>query len=96
MMDQILLGLAKLAPVIGALVVGIYYFFNKEKKYVEQIEALNKELRTNERETLDIISKLTVTLDKLVENDSVNKTEIINEIKNLREIIMSKIDSIKK
>ena len=95
-MDQILLGLAKLAPVIATLVVGIYYLFNKEKKYVEQIEALNKELRTNERETLDIISKLTVTLDKLVENDSVNKTEIINEFKTLREIITTKIDSIKK
>jgi len=95
-MDQILLGLAKLAPVIATLVAGIYYFFNKEKKYVAQIEELNKELRTNERETLDIISKLTVTLDKLVENDSVNKTEIINEIKTLREIIMTKIDSIKK
>jgi hypothetical protein len=95
-MDQILLGLAKLAPVIGTLVVGIYYLFNKEKKYVEQIEALNKELRTNERDTLDIISKLTVTLDKLVENDSVNKTEIINEFKTLREIITTKIDSIKK
>lgn len=95
-MDQILLGLAKLAPVIGALVVGIYYLFNKENKYVEQIKELNKELRTNERDTLDIISKLTVTLDKLVENDSVNKNEIINEFKNLREIITTKIDSIKK
>lgn len=95
-MDQILLGLAKLTPVIGVLVAGIYYFFHKENKYVEQIKELNKELRTNERDTLDIISKLTVTLDKLVENDSVNKNEIINEFKNLREIITTKIDSIKK
>lgn len=95
-MDQILLGLAKLAPVIGALVAGIYYFFNKEKKYVAQIEELNKELRTQETETLKIISRLTDTLDKILATDSATKNEIITEIKNLKEIITSKIDSIKR
>lgn len=95
-MTEILATLAKLAPVVAVLVAGIYYFFTKEKKYVMQIEALNKELRDNERGTLEIISKLTVTLDKLVENDSTSKTEIVNEIKTLREIIITKIDAIKK
>lgn len=95
-MTEILATLSKLAPVIAVLVAGIYYFFNKEKKYVTQIDALNKELRDNERGTLEIISKLTVTLDKLVENDSASKSEIVNEIKTLREIIITKIDAIKK
>jgi len=95
-MIDILTAVAQYGGAVAVLVAGIYYFFNKEKKYVVQIEALNKELRDNERGTLEIISKLTVTLDKLVENDSTSKTEIVNEIKNLREIICTKIDAIKK
>ncbi len=94
-MNEILLGLAKLAPVVGVLITGIYYFFNKEKKYVEQIDTLNKILRDKDRETLEIIGKLTITLDKLIESDSSSKNEIINEIRNLRDIITTKIDSIK-
>jgi len=94
-MNEILLGLAKLTPVVGVLVAGIYYFFNKEKTYIAKIDELNKVLRDKDKETLEIIGKLTVTLDKLIESDSSSKAEVINEIRNLRDIITTKIDSIK-
>ena len=94
-MNEILLGLAKLTPVVGVLVAGIYYFFNKEKTYITKIDDLNKILRDKDKETLEIIGKLTVTLDKLIESDSNSKTEVINEIRNLRDIIITKIDNIK-
>lgn len=94
-MNEILLGIAKLTPVVGVLVTGIYYFFNKEKTYITKIDELNKILRDKDKETLEIIGKLTVTLDKLIESDSTSKNEIINEIRNLRDIIITKIDNIK-
>lgn len=94
-MNEILLGIAKLTPVVGVLVTGIYYFFNKEKTYITKIDELNKILRDKDKETLEIIGKLTVTLDKLIESDYTSKNEIINEIRNLRDIIITKIDNIK-
>lgn len=95
-MDQILLGLAKLAPVIATLVAGIYYFLNKEKKYIAQIEKLQEELRINEKETLKLIQSLTVTMDKVIHSENDTRVEVLNEIKILKETIVGRIESLKK
>ncbi len=94
-MDEIMLGLAKLAPVVAVLVAGIYYFFTKEKGYKAEIKELNDVIRTQERKTLEIMSKLTSTLDKIANNDVTNKESILAELKSLKEILIARIDSIK-
>lgn len=86
--------IAKAGGLFAALAAGIMYFYNKESKYITQIQELNKELRDTEKETLQIISKLTITLDKVVENDKSGKDELIKEIQNLRDIIIIKIDKL--
>ena len=88
--------IAKAGGLFAALSAGIMYFYNKENKYIIQIQELNKELRDSEKETLQIISKLTITLDKVIENDKSGKDELIKEIQTIRDTIINKIDNIKK
>lgn len=95
MIEELLNTVAKLAPVITVLVVALFYFLKKEKAYQAQIETLNEQLRTNEREYLELMNKLTQTLDKYIDGDTKNKQEIIQEIKLLEATLAAKIDSLK-
>lgn len=94
-MDELLMSLAKLAPVIAVLVIAVYYFLNKEKGYKQEIAELNLELRKSEREALELMSKLTTTLDKMFDSDSRNKQEILVELRLLKETLTAKIDNLK-
>lgn len=102
-MIEILIEIAKLSPIIGILIVAIIYFYKKEKAYKKEISdeksacdikiaTLNKELRENERENLNMMSKLASSLDKI----AVNNTMFHQEIQSLKEYIGLKIDALKK
>lgn len=95
-MQDILMNLAQLAPVVAVLVVAVMYFLRKEDGYKKEISSLNVELRKNERESLELISRLTTTLDKLMDSDSNNKIELLSELRVLKESILNKIDNLKK
>ena len=103
---EILIELAKLSPIIAILVVGLIYFYKKEKAYKkeisdnkdkhdEQISELNKELRDNEKDNLQMISKLADSLDKISNVMNTDNKLIRQEISNLKDIIQIKIDSLK-
>ena len=77
---EILMELAKLAPVIGLLIVGLIYFYKKENGYRAEICELKKDndnriekmivmnnqfIKDNEKDNLDMISKLADALEKL-------------------------------
>ena len=47
-MVEIMTIIAKAGGLFAALAAGIMYFYNKESKYIIQIESLNKELREQE------------------------------------------------
>ena len=79
-----------MAPVIGLLIVGIYYFMKKEGKYQEEIKELNQVIRDNEKESLTMFSKLAIALDRI----SDSKGEIHQEIVALKEFISIKLDQI--
>lgn len=101
-MIEILIEIAKLSPIIGILIVAIIYFYRKEKSYKleiinektscdAKIAALNKELRENEKENLEMMSKLASSLDKI----ATNNTMFHQEIQSLKEYIGLKIDALK-
>ena len=94
-MTELLNQLANIAPVVAVLVVAIFYFLKKETGYKKEIDELNAELRKQERESLELMSKLTTTIDKFLESDSRNKHEVITEIRLLKETLTNKIDSLK-
>lgn len=95
MLDEILMSIAKLAPVVAVLVAAVWYFLNKEKKYQKQIEDLNQQLRQNEKESLELMVKLAATMDKFVDSDHRNKEEIIKELKSLEKTLVTRIDALK-
>jgi len=94
-MTDILMGLAQYGGAVAVLIASIFYFLKKESKYEAQISKLQDELRTNEKETLKLIQSLTVTLDKVMAAETGTKTEVLNEIKVLKETIIGKIESLK-
>ena len=111
MIEEILSSLVKLSPVIALLVLGIYYFYKKEKELNKElnkeretchaeISALNKEIRESERENLLIISKLSDVIDKLYDDNKDQheqiKQQIKDEMRDIRELIKDKINELKK
>lgn len=110
MIEDLLLSLAKLSPVISLLIVGIYYFYKKErylnKVLTEEraachtdISNLNKEMRENEKENIVIISKLSDVIDKLYDDNKdqheVIKQQIKEEMRDIKELIKEKINELK-
>lgn len=89
------MSLAEIAPVVAVLVVAVWYFLSKEKAYQKEIAQLNQQLRDNEKDSLQLLSKLTTTIDKLLEGDSRNTADIIKEIKQLEKTLAAKIDALK-
>jgi len=90
-MEQLLIELSRLGPVVTILVVAIIYFLRKEKGYKLEITELNKEIKDNEKESLLLINRLANTLDKL----STNKEDVVKEIASLKEFITLKLEKLK-
>lgn len=88
-MEEVLIQIAKIAPVVAVLVIALRYFLKKEKIYQKQIKDLNEEVRSIEKENLIMINKLADALDKISDtNENVHK-----ELQLLKEIIKIKLDT---
>ena len=92
---EIIFGVAKIAPVIAVLWLAVRYFLKKEKGYQKQINDLQSELRSSEKENLQVLNRMTSVLDRLIENSTEDRAMIIDEIKRIHKDISKKIDSIK-
>lgn len=110
-MDQqfidVLLALSKIAPVVAVLWLGIKFFIKKNTeyenkideqatKYQSKIDELQVELRNNEKESLQVMNRLTGVLDKLLENSAEDKKEILAEIASIHKDLTKKLNDIKK
>jgi len=102
---EILTELVKLSPIIGVLVVALIYFYKKEKAYTTELKSereecdaridnLNKELRQNEIDNLDMLSKLTNALDKLSDSTKLVVTDISKELIDLRHTIEIRLNDL--
>jgi hypothetical protein len=92
-MIEMLLEIAKLSPLIALLVM-------KEERddCAKIITELNKELRDNEVDNLNMINKLTLSLSQIASSSESTNKEIgrfLEEIKLFKELVMIKIDSLK-
>lgn len=96
---EMLQELGKLSPFIILMGIFVYYLYQRKnelytelkevRKEKEEItDKLNSEIRTIEKDTLSMLSKLTDTLGKLHNNDKIFQMEI----KNLRDFIQMKFD----
>jgi hypothetical protein len=92
---EILTEIAKLSPMLGLLIVGIIYFFKKEKGYKTEIGELHKELRDAEKENLTALYQVTNFMDKMLESDKTKNQLLLKEIETMRNSIENKIESLK-
>lgn len=100
-MIEILTSLLPLSPIIALLVAMVLYLIKQNSTYKADIEkerdksdsimtSLNSELRASEKDNLIMLSKLADSLDKLANNNKV----FHQEIRNLKEFIQIKLDSL--
>jgi len=99
-MDQafidILLATSKVAPVVAVLWLAVRFFMKRDKESQTKINELQDELRKNERDSLNVMNRLTSVLDKLIENSASDKEDILKEISSLHKDITKKLSEIKK
>ena len=90
--SEILDTLLALGPVVSVLVAIIYFLQKKLKIAEETIKEMNKETRDSDKENILLLDSLSHALDKLSERESNSTTVIIQELRNLRDLIISKLE----
>ncbi len=59
--------LLKLSPIIGLLLIAIYYLYKENKEYKTKNEELNKFIREEGIKNTSVLQTVTNTLDKVIE-----------------------------
>lgn len=106
MIEEILTGIAKLSPIFALMVLVIYYLYKEKKSLKDElneertkchadISALNKEMRDNERENINIISKLSDVIDKMSDKIDDHHDDIKEQMRDIKELIKEKINELK-
>ncbi len=90
--------LYKLSPIIGLLLIGIGFLIyllkkrdDKLNEKEEEIKELNKYIRENDSENIKILEKVSLTLDRVMEQDKTGNSAVLKEIDNLKQLILLKI-----
>lgn len=84
-MLEMLKELAILSPVIAVLIVGIIYLYRQNTSKEKEITGLNKEIRDSEKSTLDLLNRLTGTLEHLSKEGDGQTEDIKNLSNQIRE-----------
>lgn len=99
---KIITDLSKLAPIIGVLLLGLIYFIRKEYttgktiriervNNQKRIDLLNKEIRSNEKDNLEMLNKLADALDKI----SVSTNNVSDELRDFKNELRIKLSELK-
>lgn len=103
---EFLQSLFKLSPLIGVLVLAIWYFYRKEQtldaelniekeQCRKELASLNAEMRLNEKQNIIIITKLSDVVEKMIETTDRNFDDLTEDISDLRDMIKEKLSDIK-
>lgn len=88
-LTEIVLSVLKTSPLLAFMGYAIYYLSKENKTLKDDNKELNKYVRDSEIRNTQILSGVTQTLDKLVDNTEHNLDQ-------LKEYISLKIDNLKK
>ena len=72
------IALLKTSPIVGLLMVGVYYLYKENQELKADNKELNKYVRDSENRNTQILSGVTSTLDKLIEKTN-NNTDDLKE-----------------
>lgn len=90
-MQEILLNIAQLSPVIGILVYILYYFKNKVDTKEQELKELNEVLRNTEKENAKTLADVYKTLNEMLNDVESSSRDMTNELKTLKEWLKEKI-----
>lgn len=93
-MENILLELAKVVPVIAVLILVIYWLKAQYKKKEEEIIALNSEIKELSKENLNTLYKVLSFFEKLEDKNKDNHDAVLEQIKALKLDLIERINSI--
>ncbi len=90
--------LYELSPLIAVLLAGITFLVvlvNKKDKALkakeEELKELHKYIRESEKENLNTLKKVSGTLDRVIDSQRSGDNIVLNEIDNLKDLIMLRI-----
>lgn len=90
---EILENLITLGPVVTVLVSVIWFLHNKLSKCEERLEKLNQSTRDNDKENILLLESLSSALDKLSDRDDNNTQTILQELRNMRDLVITKLEN---
>lgn len=90
-MEEILIEIAKLAPVVGLLVYAVWWMNKLITKKDDTIEILNTEIKEGNKENLSLLYKVLGFFEKLEDKGNTQHDNVLNEIKMMREVIEEKL-----
>jgi len=85
--QDFLLSLLKLSPVVGLLLIAIYYLFQENKTLKVKNEELNTFVRDEATKNVAVLSTVTNTMDKLIDDAN-------NNNQSLKEWLSLKLDNL--
>lgn len=88
---ELLGALAKSSPAFAVLISWLVITIKKNKTLEDKIDALNKELRSTEKENQETLIKVNEVLTDLTEDSEANWKDVLNEIRHMKEIILAKL-----
>jgi hypothetical protein len=94
--EQFLDKLTEKNIVYTILVVVITYLGWRLHKREHEISELQKSIRENEKENLNILTQVSATLDRVIEGQRTTNEMIFRELQNLKEFIRYLIESTRK
>lgn len=66
-MEEILVNIAKMGPVVGLLIAAIWYFLNREKVKDQEIKELRDQMKESDKENLTALLKVSALIEKLID-----------------------------
>jgi len=90
---EILENLITLGPVVTVLVSVIWFLHSKLSKAEERLDKLNQSTRDNDKENILLLESLSSALDKLSDRDDNNTQTILQELRNMRDLVITKLEN---
>jgi len=82
---NIWMDMVKMSPLIAVLIGVIFYLVKKGDKKEKEVEELNLYVRENDKENLVVLTELSKSLEKIIDNQRASGEAVSKQIQNLKE-----------
>lgn len=90
-MEEILLGLAKISPIVAILIYVMWYLKSRLETKESEIKELNTQLRESEKSAIEAFNKISDVIKTMSMDQTMSNKEVVSELKNLKEWLKEQI-----